>query len=388
MLHQSLLIFSFLLVFFGVLYFVLIASYCYGWIKTKSITVSGAHTIFVSVIISARNEEKNIAKCIQAILKQTYSENYFEIIVVDDASEDATNSLVQPFCKKNKNVKLITLSNEKNNLGKKHAIAEAIKIAQGELIVTTDADCEMNGNWLSTIVSWYEQTHAKMIVAPVVFHQEKTLFEKMQSLEFISLIASAGASLYFKKAIMCNGANLAYTKKAFEEVNGFENIDNTASGDDVLLMYKIKNKYSDGIIFLKNVDALIFTKAKQTITEFFNQRKRWTSKKFFDLNFETKKVSLIVYLFNFLLFSFFVLLPFCYSKIVVHLSFYELGLIVFSIKCFIDFLLLVLATSFFKKKHLLLFFLPEQFLYILYVVVVGLLGIKGNYEWKNRKYKN
>ena len=332
-------------------YVALIASYCHAWVKMKPPVFSAELlTTKVSVIIAARNEENSIANCVNAVLQQTYPSQYIEIIIVDDASEDTTGNKIQELCKKHENIKSITLEAGNAAVGKKQALTLGIQQSNAELIVTTDADCVMNKNWLKTIVAFYQQTKAKMIVAPVVFHNEKSVFEKMQTLEFMSLIVSGGASLYYNKAIMCNGANLAYTRNVFYEVNGFKGADNKPSGDDVLLMYKIKKKYPDSIKFLKHEDAIVFTDAQPNLKGFIDQRKRWASKGFKALNTETKKVSLLVYGFNFSLFAV-MILSFCCKAVGIYgIGPVPLFCVLFGIKCLIDFLLLFLASSFFKKR--------------------------------------
>lgn len=383
--EQLLIILSSVLILLGLAYVALISSYCYAWTKIESHSIIEPQgKVKVSIIIAARNEEETISNCLNSILKQSYSRENMEVIIIDDHSTDATNKKVQVFCEKQDIFRLITLSSLAIT-GKKQAISAGINIASGELIITTDADCIMGTNWLSAIVRFYKQTKAKMIVAPVSFFGEKSIFEKMQSLELMALMISGGSSLYFNKAIMCNGANLAYTREAFDEVNGFEGIDITASGDDVLLMYKIKHYYPKGVQFIKSEESFVYTKAKSTLKEFFNQRKRWASKSFTSFNSETKGVSLLVYFFNFMLPVFFFSLLFYDSKSCFYPSFLRIGLIILAIKCIIDFLLLFLAATFFKKRRLLIYFLPEQFLYILYVVLIGLLGRIGTYEWKGRK---
>jgi cellulose synthase/poly-beta-1,6-N-acetylglucosamine synthase-like glycosyltransferase len=366
-------------------YFLLIANYCYAWLITKTHSPKNNASVFVSIIIAVRNEEKNISKCLNAILEQTYSSNQFEIIVVDDASTDDTNKIVQDFSEKYSNIKLVTLSVEGKNTGKKAAVKTGIENAKGELIVTTDGDCWMEKNWLSAIASFYLETNAKMIIAPVCFQNEKNSFEKMQSLEFMALIACGGASLYYNMAIMCNGANLAYPKRVFEELNGFEGIDEKVSGDDVLLMYKIKKKYRKGLKFLKSQDAIVFTEARPDLKSFVHQRKRWASKGFKALNVETKAVALLIYCFSFLLITLPILGSICLRNTPFYPAFIEICLILLLIKCFIDFLLLFLAATFFKKKKLLIYFLPEQLIYMLYVVLIGFIGTIGKYEWKGRQ---
>ncbi len=368
---------------FCLAYFLLVIRFCYGWIKTVMPSISSASEVKTAVIIAARNEEKNIAACLDAIIAQSYPEKKQEIIVVDDSSTDATNTIVQQYCSRHQHIRLISLP--VNLSGKKEAIKFAIASTQAELIVTTDADCVAGKNWLQSIVSFYDHTKAKMIVAPVCFHDERSVFEKMQSLELMALMGSTGGALYFNNAILCNGANLAYSKKAYEEVNGFEGIDQQPTGDDVLLMYKIKSRYPDGIKFLKHSDAIVKTNAKTTVGEFLEQRKRWASKKFSSLNGETKLTSIIVYIFSCSLVLLLLSSGFALVQSRAYLPFLGIGLILMLIKCLIDFLLLILTASFFNKKTYLYLFLPEQVIYIFYVLMVGMLAQKGKYEWKGRK---
>ena len=382
MLAEVIVIIASILCFF---YTVLIAKFCFGWAKTKYTKGNLLNEdVCVSVLIAARNEENNMAKIVKQLSIQSYPKNKFEILIVDDSSTDSTVDIVKRFQQENKSIDLKLISLKDNQSGKKEAIKEGIRQAKGELIITTDADCFMNITWIETIAAFYRDTNAKMIVAPVCFYEENSIFEKIQTLEFLALMSSTGGSLFFNKAIMCNGANLAYPKNIFEEVKGFEGISNTVSGDDVLLMYKVKNKYPDGIKFLKNADAIIYTKAKLSVCDFVNQRKRWASKRFPDLNSETKFVSLIVYFFN----LFLLILPavaFFNNTISLYpYSLVNVFAILFTIKSLIDFLLLFLSTSFFKKKKLLIYFLPEQIIYLFYVVLVGFLGLSRKYEWKER----
>lgn len=365
----------------GLTYFFLILSFCYGWIKTEYFIETSDSTTSVAIIVPARNEEPTITLCLQALFAQDYPTALFTIIVVDDHSEDETAEVIKPFIQIHKNLKLICASGS----GKKSAIAEAVAMADVELIITTDADCRMGTHWLSTIVSFYKRSGARMIVAPVMFEEEKSLFEKFQSLEFLALMGSTGGSLYSGHPIMCNGANLAYTKEVFKALNGFEGIENTASGDDVLLMYKLNSEYKNAVKFLKSREAIVYTKAKRSVSDFVSQRKRWASKGFLAMNPETRFVSATVYLFNLFLVVCFVCSLFSHLKSPVGLSFLQICLILTGIKCFIDFLLLFLAASFFRRKQFLYLFLPEQVIYIFYVVIIGFIGGRGKLDWKGRK---
>lgn len=366
----------------GISYFLLIARYCYAWTKTKKTVYKNENSVLISVVVVARNEEETISTCLDSLLEQNYPSDKFQIIVVDDHSTDSTLKIIRSHSEKNAQIKCLQLG--ENVTGKKQGITKAIEFSSAELIVTTDADCRMGVSWLSSIASFYKNTDAKMVVAPVSFYNEKTIFEKMQSLEFMALIACGGASLFFKKAIMCNGANLAYTKSGFLEVNGFEKNESKASGDDVLLMYKINEQFPGKVLFLKDSDAIVYTKPMDSLKKFVHQRKRWASKGFSALNAETKRVSMLVYMFS----AYLVFVPLIGAVCFLNTPFYPLFigicLILIGIKCIIDFLLLFLSASFFGKRGFLVFFIPEQIIYMVYVVFFGLLGSIGKYEWKGR----
>jgi cellulose synthase/poly-beta-1,6-N-acetylglucosamine synthase-like glycosyltransferase len=386
--EQFFYILVYLLLFLALAYSTVILGCSIGWMKTKGdVEIDDDLSTKVSVIIAARNEEYTISSCLRALVNQSYPIANMEIIVVDDASEDSTAEHIKRFCEQYAFIKHISLSGKNGEYGKKKAMQKAIEQASGEVILTTDADCIMGMDWMRIMVSFYNKTKAELVAGPVCFNKEKSIFEKMQSLEFMALLASGGGALYFNKAILCNGANLMYTRKAFLQVNGFRGIDANPSGDDVLLMYKISKQFPGKLKFLKNEDAIVYTKAKQTLTAFMQQRKRWASKKFSGMNAETKGISLLVYTFNLLLAALPVIALVRHHPICA-LPFYKIWLLILLIKCVIDFLLLFLAASFFNKKKELIFFIPEQLLYIPYVVITGIAGLLGTYDWKGRKIKN
>jgi len=374
--------------FFILSYFIMLALFAWGWIKqTPDTTTKSMICTKVSVVVPMRNEERNIINCLSAIINQSVSSDLYEIIVVDDNSEDNSVLLVNQFIKEHNtiSIKLIVLNSFLT--GKKQAIKQAIEKSTGELIVTTDADCIMEKDWLFSIIHFYEKTNAQMIVGPVCFYNEKTVFEKMQTLEFNALIISTAGALYYNKPIMCNGANLAYTKSIFNQLNGFDSIDEISTGDDVLLMYKLAKEDPEKVKFLKEEKAIVYTKAKLTIAEFVNQRIRWASKPMRFLNFETKAVSITVFMANSSFLYLFISSIYLLIK-GIHSDFLAIYLILLLIKCFIDFLLLFLATSFFKRKAYLIYFLPQQIAYSMYVFLIALLSLRRKYSWKGRFLKN
>lgn len=193
---------------------------------------------------------------------------------------------------------------------------------------------------------------------------------------------------------MCNGANLAYTKKTFEEVGGFTGIDNIASGDDMLLMHKIYKRYPEKIMFLKSQEAIVQTQPVNSVRGFFNQRIRWASKA---SKYDDKRifwVLLIVYLFNLAL----IILPVfaLFKNEILDIQLYpftflisvlELWLFLFIIKTVIELFFLYPVAKFFGKQKLLWLFPVMQPFHIIYTVIAGWLGSFGRYQWKERRVK-
>lgn len=380
-----LMIFTTLLILSGLLYSILILSYTYGWYRLKSFqpATSGSIKTFASVIIPARNESQNIVNILDDLYNQSLLKHNFEVIIIDDHSTDETADLVRGFMNSfaDMDIKMITLSaDHKTNAFKKKAIREAIQKSKGELIVTTDADCRVGVRWLETLLQFYEKEKPRMIVGPVSFHNEDSVFEKMQTEEFLSLIAITGGAIQINKPIMCNGANLAYEKNAFYNAGGFGD-DRFSSGDDVFLMLNIRKMFGNrSIHFLKNYDAIVHTEAKKNITDFVQQRTRWASKNK-GYEFNILFVSFTVYVVNLLvaaglLTSIFI--PAIFPAILTFLL----------IKILIDLPILIGIDKFVKRTGFALYLFPLVILYPFYIVFVGALGILGNYQWKGRKVRN
>ena len=187
---------------------------------------------------------------------------------------------------------------------------------------------------------------------------------------------------------MCNGANMVYERSAFYEVGGFAGIDNIASGDDMLLMHKIYERYPDRVLFLKSKVAIVKTAPVDTIKQFFNQRIRWASKA---EKYDDKRilpVLVLVYFFNVLL----LVLPIVsvfnnaqYSIFNVQCSMLGVWLWMLLFKIVAELFFLYPVAAFFNKKSMLWFFPLMQPFHILYTIIAGWLGKFGKYSWKERE---
>ena len=369
-----------LMQFFSILYLLLIGIYTFGWFRLKRYKTAGADPqVFISIIIAARNEEKNILPCLSSILKQHYPASLFEVIVVDDQSEDQTAKRVEQFIQEHKEYKIHLVGiRENERSGKKEAIARGVEKSKGHLLLTTDADCSMGPEWLKNMAGFYEKERPAMISGPVSYHGEKGFFQKIQSLEFLSLIASGAGAASVNAPIMCNAANLAFEKEAYLKVKEDTTDEKFMSGDDVFLMLKIRKYYGNNSVkFLKSHEAIVHTFAKKKFGSFLHQRLRWVSKSKGYTNLGIITASLIIYLFNYLVFAAFILSIWLPGLLVP-------SLLMLLVKSLIDLPILLGITSFTRKQDLMIWFPLLQILYIPYISVIGLAGNLVRYSWKGR----
>lgn len=359
--------------------------YClYGWLRLpvfgESVPVDNPETS-VTVIIPTRNEENNIQACLQVVTTQNYPPGWLEVIVVNDHSSDHTEELVRTF--PSPLVRLVNLSvymtpGRPLNAYKKKAIETAIGLSKGELILTTDADCVMGKDWVRTLVEGYKKQNLVFMAAPVILHQENSFFKWLQSLDFISLQGLTGAIAELDQGAICNGANLGYSKKAFLEVGGFSGIDQIASGDDVLLMYKMQKAFPRQTAFLKSRKAIVRTLPMETLKEFIQQRIRWSSK--VGKMDDRRMLGLLVFMYCWNL-----LFPVLAVMAIWHPALWKwfFGLILY--KSAVELCFLAPVSGFFGKKRLLWLVLPAQFFHIPYILVAAFLGKVKTYQWKGRQ---
>jgi cellulose synthase/poly-beta-1,6-N-acetylglucosamine synthase-like glycosyltransferase len=334
----------------------------------------------VSIIIPVRNESQNILHILNDLKKQDYPSHLLEVIIIDDHSTDDTAEQVRSYAMPN--LKLIRL-NEKEALNsyKKKAISVAIKDSNAELIVTTDGDCRMGEKWISTIVNFYKTNDLKFISAPVSFHNEKNLFEKIQTIEFQYLIGVGAGSINNGFPNTCNGANLAYTRDVFNELDGFKGIDDIASGDDELFLHKVARKYPAQISFLKHRDAIVYTEAKRNFKEFLQQRKRWASK---SMKYTDKRIVMMVsliFLYNFSL-------PVNTILGFIDPAFWKILCVQLILKVFADGFFIISTLRFFRKQSFAIYIPIVMFLYTIYILAMGFYSNFGNtYHWKGREVR-
>ena len=359
----------------GIWYFSVFLLYRNTWKKIPNATNKN-NKDFVSVIVACRNERNNIRNLIQQIKTQNLDKHRFELIVVNDYSTDDTLSILEREAVIWNKLKVVCLSEGEG--GKKIALEKGISFAKGDVILCTDADCSVTESWITTIIDYFTDEKIKMVSGPVLFENKKGIFQQLQSLEFLSLIGSGAAAIGRGKSIFCNGANLAYRKSVFLEVNSLDN--NIASGDDVFLMHEIKQKYANGIAFAKKKEAIVKTSSESNISGFINQRKRWAAKSASYKDWDTITISILVFLMNISITTLFVLFLF-------NIQWLKVFLTLLLVKYIADYLFLLPVLKFFRKRNLAFWILPFEIFYGFYIVLIVILSFTNSFEWKGRIYK-
>jgi cellulose synthase/poly-beta-1,6-N-acetylglucosamine synthase-like glycosyltransferase len=324
----------------------------------------------LTIIIPVRNEKDNILNLLQDIENQTYPLNNIEVIIANDGSTDQTEQIVLEFQERAKySLRVLNLLNDNSKSPKKRAIQKSIEISSGELIITTDGDCRVSENWLLSIENCYKTYDAKLISSPVTFVNENNFWNTAQIIEFASLIGSGACAMYLQKPNMCNGANIAYTREAFEKIGGFAGNEHLASGDDEFLMHKIAKIYPSRVVFNSDQNAIVSTKSQPNLQHFYQQRKRWSSKWKHYQDWKVSALAIFIFIVN----------------LGVLWSFFTLNYLHIFLKLSTEFVFLSLIVSFLGHKSKIKFIPIIQILYPFYVVFFGFIAQGKGYEWKGRK---
>jgi biofilm PGA synthesis N-glycosyltransferase PgaC len=367
----------FFIVVFLFYYFSLL-TLSFGWARlsdeSKGHLSQTQHTL--SVVIAFRNESANLPHLVRQLKSQSYSQSKTEIILVNDHSEDqSVESIATEInCF---SIKLVELPEQMR--GKKAALDFGIRQATGEIIVTTDADCHLPSNWLLKINEQFRNDEIKMVTGLVRIEEFRTMFSKLQALEFVSLIGSTGATFGLGLPTMCNGANLAYLKSAYEEVKGFEGNEEVPSGDDEFLMRKFLLRWRKGVKFMDDELAIVSTSPKVFFGDWMNQRLRWAGKWRYNSSAITKAVALTVLCFH----SFFLL--FLAFSLTGQFTLKQFGLL-WGTKMFVEAVFLIPVCLSLKLRWRWLSFFVLQFIYSFYVVGIGILSQLKGYDWKGRRW--
>jgi cellulose synthase/poly-beta-1,6-N-acetylglucosamine synthase-like glycosyltransferase len=349
----------------------------------KKLSYSGPQNIsggFISIIIPFRNESENILVSLESLKNLDYPVNSFEIIYVNDASDDDSLDKLDKACKPD-NVRVISVpENFSLNAHKKRAIRYGIENSKGSIIFTTDADCVHQPGWLKHMMQSFDEGTG-FLSGPVEFYDNKSIWGSIQKTEFAGLVLTGAGLIGNDRPIICNAANIAYRRSVYEAVNGFRDNMNLSSGDDEFLMQKIRKKTSYKVKFCLDKEAIVKTDINKTFGQFFSQRRRWASKGLFYAD----KLLVVKLILIFLFYLSLVLMPF--MAIIISSDYLLLFILSILIKFSLEYKILKTGSRILFTKEILKNFFITELLQIPYIITAGVSGMLGNFTWKDRKLK-
>ncbi|MDN3678126.1 glycosyltransferase [Flavobacterium paronense] len=363
-------------------YVFLIIQLIFGFNKVKSFEVTDLNpkTAF-TIVVPFRNEAKNLPKLLESISNLNYPPKLIEIILVDDFSTDNSERVCIQWRMKHEHLDTTLLENLiLSGSPKKDAIGRAMPIAKHDWVITTDADCVVNKNWLLTLGNYIQTNNPELIVGAVMYKAKNNWFHHFQQLDLMSLQGVTIGSFGIGKPFMCNGANFAYTKKFFAEIGGFGGISDTASGDDVFLLQKAVNANLEKVHYLKNRDSIVKTKPENDLFKLFMQRVRWAGKSTGYKSSYGKFLAVIVLLMNLSL------VVGCWLLVVGKID-WRVILCVFTVKYLVDYIMLYKSNAYLRNGK---FFVPiaSSIIYPFFSSLVGIYSLFGSFTWKGRKFSN
>lgn len=328
---------------------------------------------FCSVVIAARNEGKNIKACLESVTTQSYPAEQFEVLVVNDSSEDDTAEMINRF------PSVRRLNTHEGMQGKKHALTLGIAGAKGEIIVTTDADCIVHPDWLETMAANFDDD-IQMVTGPVLITEVYNAFERFQALDLAGLALITQSGIQSGLHHLANGANMAFRKQAFDAVGGFDGNTEFASGDDVFLVQKIARAFPKSIAYASEHMATVMTAPCHSLSAFIQQRLRWATK-----NKALKEQSV---------FWIWVLIWFALAINFINTIIFSLQasiLLILPVLCIVaiaiaEYAFLKQATLRFQLQHMMKGFAMSFVFHYAYVLWAGVAGaVTRNYVWKDRR---
>ena len=216
-------------------------------------------TPFVSVLVAARNEARTLGRCLEALLRQDYPSDRYEVIVIDDRSTDATCEVARMHAARDARIQVVLKRSEgPYRCPKKSALAAAMTKARGEIIATTDADCWAETGWLRAMVSRCTP-EVGMVVGASPVAGARTALEHLAALESLLVPILARSAIGLGWPLACTGRSLAYRREAFDQVGGFSRTGGVVGGDDVLLLHELRKRTQWRVAFCPLEGALVWT---------------------------------------------------------------------------------------------------------------------------------
>lgn len=331
---------------------------------------------FFSVIIAVHNEEENLAKCLDCMLRQDYPSDKFEVIVADDRSTDSTPSIIKKYCNEFSNFKSVEVGQTETAIPKKTALIKALEIAQGDIILSTDGDCMQSPGWISSFNNCFSPD-VIMAIGHVSYFKPQNVWQGIDALDYLTHRALGAGFLGSKSVYTCTAANMAYRREIFDKhKDDFKRLKIRPAEDNFIL--HCARRTGKRIVVATDPLSVVETEGAQNLSHFLNQRFRWAA---YGSCITTPGVKL--FFIPTLLFYVIVLVSLV-GAIFSPAIFRTIGLILL-LKMAVDFLFVAKYTQIYKLQYMLKYFIPLSMIHPLApIAVIG--GNLFSFTWKNKRY--
>lgn len=240
--------------------------------KPKQTEGAASPTFGVSVVICARNEERNLRDLIPALMEQRHPD--FEVVVVDDSSWDGTSETLRAYAAMYPRLKVIRLDEDRQRMtGKKFALTVGIKGAKNDIVLLTDADCmPASRNWISSMSAAFSEPHVEVVLGVSPYRRMAGLLNRVVRYDAAQVAVNYLSLALAGLPYMGVGRNLAYRKELFFRIGGFKSHLHIASGDDDLFIAEVASRKNTVVVM--HPDAHTLSKPKATWASWMHQKRR------------------------------------------------------------------------------------------------------------------
>ncbi|MDK2976828.1 MAG: hypothetical protein PWP06_1303 [Candidatus Marinimicrobia bacterium] len=322
-----------------------------------------------TVIVCARNEEHNLPDLVKSLNALEYPEGMLEIILVDDASTDKTRELIEKAAREDSRIRAVHIHEKEEGLsGKKNAITQAVGLADGEIILLTDADCRPGPRWVKRMVACFDE-ETGMVLGFSPIEKARGLFQRFLEFDHLARVAVQTAGAYWNIPPFSTARNLAFRRRVFFEVNGYESSGTIATGDDFFLTRDVWLKTSRTFRQAMHPESFVVTKRDNFSKKYVIQQLRRNGKILY-LAPLYRGIGLFVLLYYLAIpISIFTLPPFIWGGSLI-------------VKTFLEWTGIIIAGKRFGYLKLALWFPLIAFYYPFHVLISSVAGSVKENRWK------
>lgn len=337
----------------------------------------------ITVLIAARNEEHRIGKCLDALMAQEYPREKLQIVVVNDRSDDGTADILEGFRRREPGrLEVVTILEIPSGLSpKKHALGQGMRIARGEIILTTDADCLMSPRWVSSLAAEFEE-RTGLVLGMTSYYRlpsPEPAYWGTQALEFISYGIVASALIGLRFPVHGNANNIGYRRRVYDLASGFDSHGRIVSGDDDFLIQSIHALGTWDIRYAVHPESQVQTEPPLSLRQFWEQRKRWASKCGF---YKPKQAAFLSGIF-----LYYATILGCMVLGFGYWPFFLVGLGSWGIKTGMDYLVMRDGLTLFGKSDLMRHFPTASIIHIPLIIAAVIAGSFGEFTWKGQTHR-